>query len=45
MRYSRIQSYVIAGFVRNAYVPLLIGIVLVLGALFIVKYVSKEKEG
>ena len=33
-------TYLIAGFVKNAVVPLVVGVLLVIGALMVVKYVS-----
>lgn len=37
-------AYVMAGFVRNPYVPLVLGIALIIGALMIIKYVTKEAQ-
>ncbi|MGN0159997.1 MAG: Na+/H+ antiporter NhaC family protein [Lachnospiraceae bacterium] len=37
-------SYVVAGFVKNAVVPLIIGVALVVGALMFAKYLSKNTD-
>lgn len=37
-------SYLVAGFVKNAVVPLVVGIMMVIGALSIVKYTSKTSD-
>lgn len=37
-------SYVVAGFVKNAVVPLVIGVAMVIGVVFLVKYLSRNEE-